>query len=120
MRSRRQNQRNPQTQLLLLHMVVNLGAVDMVMVVLVDMETPIAVLAVAVLALPRIGHLGVLEVVGLVIMVDMVVEVILVVAMATLEVVIMLDTEERQPPLATPVALVLMEEGSVGDIVEVD
>lgn len=90
------------------------------MVVLVDMETPIAVLAVADLALLRIGLLGVWEVVGLVIMVDMVVEVSLVVAMATLEVVIMLDTEERQVPLATLVALVLMEEGMVGDIVEVD
>lgn len=92
----------------------------MAMVVLVDMETPIAVLAVADLALLRIGLLGVWEVVGLVIMVDMVVEVSLVVAMATLEVVIMLDTEERQVPLATLVALVLMEEGMVGDIVEVD
>lgn len=92
----------------------------MAMVVLVDMETPIAVLAVADLALLRIGLLGVWEVVGLVIMVDMVVEVSMVVAMATLEVVIMLDTEERQVPLATLVALVLMEEGLVGDIVEVD
>lgn len=92
----------------------------MAMVVLVDMETPIAVLAVADLALLRIGLLGVWEVVGLVIMVDMVVEVSMVVAMATLEVVIMLDTEERQVPLATLVDLVLMEEGLVGDIVEVD
>lgn len=99
-------------------MVVNLGDVDMVVMVLVDLAAPIAVLAVEVLALDPIGHLGGWELVGLVIMVDMVAEVNLAVAMATLVVVTMLVTEER-PPLDTLVALVLMVEALVGGIVGV-
>ena len=115
LRSRRLNQRNPQTQHLLLLMVVNLGVVHMV-IILVDLATRIAVLAVAVLALPLIGPLAVL-VVGMVIMVDIMAAVNLV-AMATLVVVIMLGIGESLH-LAILAAMVPMPGDLVGAIVGV-
>lgn len=85
LRSRKLNQRNPQTHHLLLHMVVNLGDVAMVIVMVVS-AAHIAVSAVAVLALLHIGRWVQGLVVGLVTM-DMVVEVSLVDVMEIMEVV---------------------------------
>ena len=77
MRSRRLNQRNPQTQLLFLHLLVTLGHV-LTMMVLVVLAILMEVLVVAGMVLVLIGHLEVLGV-GLVIMVGMGLEMNLVV-----------------------------------------
>lgn len=112
LRSRRLNQRNPQTLHLLLHMLVILGGVPMVIVMVVS-AAHIAVLVVAVLGLPLIGQQwdqG-LVVVGLVNMVDTVVEVSLVDAMEIMPVV-NLVIEKAHCPI--PADLALMVETLVG------
>lgn len=112
LRSRKLNQRNPQTRHLLLHMVVILGDVAMVIVMVVS-TAHIAVLAVAVLALPLIGRWDQGLVVGLVTMVDMVVEVSLV---AVMEIIPVVNSVIEKPHLATLADLVLMAEALAGGI----
>lgn len=112
LRSRKLNQRNPQTLLLLLHMVVILGDVAMVIVMVVS-AAHIAVLAVVVLALPLIGQWDQDLVVGLVIMVDMVVGVSLV---AVMEITLVVNLVIEKRHLATLADLVLMAEVLVGGI----
>lgn len=116
LRSRKLNQRNPQTLHMLLHMVVSLGPVVTV-TTMVDLTITISALAVVVLALPLIGLMEALGVVGLVIM-DMVLANLGVAMVTLLEVILVVVTVES-PHLATPVALALMVVDLVGDMVAV-
>lgn len=103
LRSRRLNQKNPQTQVLFLHLLVTLGPV-LTMMVLGDLAILMEVLAVVgVMDVHLIGHLEVL-VVGLAIMVGMEVQMTLVVGLGVMALVVvqvaMLAIEVNHP-LAT-------------------